>query len=380
MNFDPHRKVKVVPYDVRWTEAFCDEAGVLKSVLGNSVIKIHHIGSTSIPGAEAKPIIDIMAEVSDINLVDSLNGKFETIGYIPRREFGISGRRFFTKDINGERSHHVHIYQVGHPEIFRHLAFRDYLRLHPEQLAVYCALKNDLARRYPRDIEAYTDGKTQFIHEIDRKAAESQCPLAEAILLLGPTGSGKTPLGELLEKEGLAGRKCFHFDFGSNLRRYASYPTGLLSDAELTAVKNSLRTGALLTDEQFLIAEKLLDEFIEETGAVNSGLIVLNGLPRHAGQATALEHIVRMKAIIVLDCEAATVLERIRTDAGGDRGGRIDDDVEDVKRKLKIFDEKTVPLVKYYRDCNVPIIRVAISAHSSTKDTLDCVVGQFATI
>jgi adenylate kinase len=195
--------------------------------------------------------------------------------------------------------------------------------------------------------------------------------LPEAMLLLGPTGSGKTPFGELLELEGVAGRKCFHFDFGSRLRRYASNPTGILSGVELAVIDNSLRTGALLTDEQFPIAEKLLGGYIDETGAAGSDLIVLNGLPRHAGQAAALEKIVRITVMVVLDCDAATVMERIRTDAGGDRGGRIDDKIDDVKRKLAIFAEKTLPLVRFYEERSVPVIRVGIGVCDSAAATRD---------
>ena len=380
MSFDPKRKVKIVSFNAAWAEAFRVESDTLELVLGNIALVIHHIGSTSIPGACAKPIIDMMPVVTDINLIDSLNHKFEAIGYVPREEFGIPGRRFFTKDTAGERSHHIHIYQVGHPEIIRHLAFRDYLRSHPEQLAAYCLLKNDLARRYPDDINAYTDGKTVFIREIDKRAAASRSLLPEAIILIGPTGSGKTPLGALLEKEGLAGRKCFHFDFGSQLRRYAAHPTGLLSESDLAIVSHSLSSGSLLTDEQFPIAENLLRAFVEEFRVGCDSLIILNGLPRHAGQAAALEKIVQMKMVIVLDCDAAVALARIRTDAGGDRGGREDDTIENVKRKLVIFSEKTLPLVKFYGTRCVPIIRLGVGVRDSATATRDVLTGKISRI
>ena len=380
MSFDPKRKVKIVSFNAAWAETFRVESDALEPVLGNIALGIHHIGSTSIPGACAKPIIDMMPVVTDINLIGSLNYEFEAIGYVPREEFGIPGRRFFTKDTAGERSHHIHIYQVGHPEIIRHLAFRDYLRSHPEQLAAYCLLKNDLARRYPDDINAYTDGKTVFIREIDKRAAASRSLLPEAIILIGPTGSGKTPLGALLEKEGLSCRKCFHFDFGSQLRRYAAHPTGLLSESDLAIVSHSLSSGSLLTDEQFPIAENLLRAFVEEFRVGCDSLIILNGLPRHAGQAAALEKIVQMKMVIVLDCNAAVALERIRTDAGGDRGRREDDTAEDISRKLAIFAEKTLPLVRYCEGRGVPVIRVPVATSDSAaivRNTLVSRLSQF---
>ena len=197
-----------------------------------------------------------------------------------------------------------------------------------------------------------------------------------AILLLGPTGSGKTPLGDLLEKEGLSGRKCFHFDFGSRLRRYAAAPSGLLSTTELEVVKDSLRIGTLLADEHFPIAEKLLRSFIEENHIGQSDLIILNGLPRRAGQAAALETVVRIIAVVVLDCAAPTVLERIRTDAGGDRDGRVDDTLEQVTRRLATFAEKTLPLVEYYQTRGVPIISIEVSACSSAKNALNILAGR----
>jgi adenylate kinase family enzyme len=243
------------------------------------------------------------------------------------------------------------------------------LRSHPEQLAAYIRLKNDLARRHPDDIDAYTDGKTGFIREMDKRAAASRSFLPEAIILLGPTGSGKTPLGAFMEKEGLAGRKCFHFDFGSRLRLYAAHPTGRLSESELAVVNNSLLTGALLTDEQFPIAEKLLDAFITENNIGDDGLVVLNGLPRHAGQAAALEKIVRITAVVILQCDAKTVLERVRTNAGGDRAGRIDDTLDDVERKLAIFNEKTLPLVSHYQTLGIRIVRIFVGPRDRAEDT-----------
>jgi GrpB-like predicted nucleotidyltransferase (UPF0157 family) len=138
--------------------------------LGDLIIEIHHIGSTSIPNAAAKPIIDIMPVVTEIVKIDALDDQFSGIGYVPKGEYGIAGRRFFTKDTAGERSHHLHIFHAGNPEINRHLAFRDYLRSHPDELAHYCKLKIGLAERYPYDINSYMDGKDAFIKEIDRRA------------------------------------------------------------------------------------------------------------------------------------------------------------------------------------------------------------------
>lgn len=87
-------------------------------------------------------------------------------------EFGIIGRRFFRKDnIEGIRTHHIHTFTTGSAQVIRHLAFRDYMRSHPKTAREYSEIKQQLAQKYPYDIESYMDGKNGFIQEIDRKAA-----------------------------------------------------------------------------------------------------------------------------------------------------------------------------------------------------------------
>ncbi|XUX00852.1 MAG: GrpB family protein [Dehalogenimonas sp.] len=171
MNIRQSRKVKVVSYDPTWPTVFNSEAEAVRVALGSLVTEIHHIGSTSIPSAAAKPIIDMMPVVTNIDLVDAANDPLATIGYSGRGEYGIPGRRFFVKETPGERSHHLHVFQYGNPEIARHLAFRDYMMAHPDELEAYCILKSALAKQYPGDIESYIAGKDAFIKDIDRKAA-----------------------------------------------------------------------------------------------------------------------------------------------------------------------------------------------------------------
>jgi GrpB-like predicted nucleotidyltransferase (UPF0157 family) len=167
------RKVEVVPHDRRWQNLFKDESQQLSIAFGDNAIAIHHIGSTSIPNIYAKPIIDILVEVKQIDRVDDRNTQIQTLGYEPRGEFGIAGRRFFLKDDRaGMRTHHIHTFEFGSPQIDRHLAFRDYMRSHPEAAQKYSELKQQLAQQYPTDIEAYMDGKADFIAEIDRKALQ----------------------------------------------------------------------------------------------------------------------------------------------------------------------------------------------------------------
>lgn len=164
------RKIVIVPYDQRWPEMYLKEAAKIKAIFGRELISIHHIGSTSIPGMSAKPIIDIMPIVRDIESVDAFNPDMVELGYEIRGEYGISGRRFFVKRGQAGRTHHVHSYAPGNPEIARHLDFRDYLMAHQEQAQAYASLKLALAEAHPNDIEAYMAGKDQFITETIRKA------------------------------------------------------------------------------------------------------------------------------------------------------------------------------------------------------------------
>ncbi|KKK95445.1 hypothetical protein LCGC14_2672750, partial [marine sediment metagenome] len=123
------------------------------------------------------------------------------------------------------------------------------------------------------------------------------------ILLLGPTGSGKTPLGELLERDGLWARRCHHFDFGRQLRRIvAAGGGGGFTEQDMSVLRRVLRTGALLEDEHFHIAEKILRAFIESRNPGADDLIVLNGLPRHAGQARDIKAIVAIGSVVHLSC------------------------------------------------------------------------------
>lgn len=163
------RKVEVCSYTERWTFMFAEEAEKLKLIFRNQMVNIHHIGSTSVPGLKAKPIIDIMPVVKEIDLVEKFNIEMQNIGYVSKGENGIPGRRYFQKG-GDNRSHHVHIYQVGSDEIKRHLAFRDYLRSHPDLKKAYGTLKEKLAQQFSYDIESYINGKDHLAKEIEARA------------------------------------------------------------------------------------------------------------------------------------------------------------------------------------------------------------------
>jgi GrpB-like predicted nucleotidyltransferase (UPF0157 family) len=167
------RNIEVVPHNPNWAAMFQAEADQLAPIFGSEALAIEHIGSSAIPGIKAKPIIDILIAVKDIERVDDFNEQMSALGYEPYGEFGIPGRRYFsTGHTDADRPRHVHVFQSDNPEVARHIDFRDYMRAHPDNAQIYSRLKESLAQKFPNDRERYTDGKSDFIREMDRKAAE----------------------------------------------------------------------------------------------------------------------------------------------------------------------------------------------------------------
>ena len=157
----------IVPHDPAWAEAFAAEAQAIGAALAGPLIAVHHIGSTAIPGICAKPIIDMLAEVRDLDSLDQAAPALVALGYQAMGEFGIAGRRYFRRDdAAGIRTHHLHAYAMGSPHIARHLAFRDYLRAHPATAADYAALKQRLAS----DPVSYVERKGPFVLSIQAEA------------------------------------------------------------------------------------------------------------------------------------------------------------------------------------------------------------------
>ncbi len=163
------RIIEVIPHDPDWEQKFKEEARKIEKIFKEIFVDIYHIGSTAIPTIKAKPIIDIMVEVKDINKVDSYNKKMEKLGYVALGEYGIPKRRFFHKGGNN-RTHHVHIFKTGSPQIKRHIDFRDYLISHPKVAREYSLLKEKLAKKYRHDIDKYQERKESFIKKIDKLA------------------------------------------------------------------------------------------------------------------------------------------------------------------------------------------------------------------
>jgi GrpB-like predicted nucleotidyltransferase (UPF0157 family) len=161
-------KIEIAPYNKNWPLEFAKEAKRIKEALGSNCVEIHHIGSTSVPGLPAKPIIDIIPVVKDICSVDQSRLKMEALGYEPKGEFGIAFRRYFQKD-----NYNVHIFEQGNSEIDRHLKFRDWMRGNPKDRDEYAQLKQSLSIKFPNDLMSYCIGKEEFVTSIDSKTGWS---------------------------------------------------------------------------------------------------------------------------------------------------------------------------------------------------------------
>jgi GrpB-like predicted nucleotidyltransferase (UPF0157 family) len=163
-------KLEVVPYDPGWPAAFEAEAIRLHTALGTLALRIDHNGSTSIPGLGAKPIIDIQVSVATLQPIAAYGERLRDIGYVHVPHPDDSFCPFFHRPFEWPHSHHVHVVEGGGAEERRTLAFRDYLRDHPDAAREYERLKQDLAmqlaatNRESRD--AYSRGKTDFIEGI----------------------------------------------------------------------------------------------------------------------------------------------------------------------------------------------------------------------
>ncbi len=181
---------------------------------------------------------------------------------------------------------------------------------------------------------------------------------------------GKTPFGTCLEKNGFKGGRYLHFDFGHELRTVAQQevtPQGF-SCREHLFIRDVLEKGLLLENEHFPIAEKVIDNFLFRSNFGRNDVLVLNGLPRHKDQATDIDRKVGITDLVVLECSAEDIYERIRCNTGGDRMGRSDDGVEMVRKKLEIYETRTAPLVSHYVNAGINVFRLKVGASSSAED------------
>jgi GrpB-like predicted nucleotidyltransferase (UPF0157 family) len=157
-------------YSPQWPLEFEREASRLRALLGDEVVAIHHIGSTSVPGLDAKPIIDLLPLAHEITRIDGYNDRMKTAGYRVYGEYGLPGRRYFTRDVGEFRTHNIHMYAAGDPKVTRHIAFCAYLRANPDAQREYVAVKRSAYAQHPADIEAYNNAKDAYIKRVEKVA------------------------------------------------------------------------------------------------------------------------------------------------------------------------------------------------------------------
>lgn len=159
------RTIEVVPYDPAWPAQFAVLRDRIAGALGELCVGIEHVGSTSIPGLAAKPIIDIDVVISSRLKFVEVRDSLADLGYVHRGNLEIPGREAFQRPA-GTAPHHLYVCSVDTPNLHDHLILRDTLRARPDLRDRYAAIKREMAAAHPHDIDAYIDGKGPVIEEI----------------------------------------------------------------------------------------------------------------------------------------------------------------------------------------------------------------------
>lgn len=150
-------------YNPAWATQFSQLAAVFRSAIGERLIRAEHVGSTSVDGLAAKPIIDIDLVIDRRKSLPEVIDDLSTLGYTHLGDLDIPGREAFRRPDHADIPHNLYVCDINSDELARHVRFRDYLREHPRAVERYGALKRDLAAKYPNDIDAYCSAKTDFI-------------------------------------------------------------------------------------------------------------------------------------------------------------------------------------------------------------------------
>ena len=160
-------RVNVLPYDRAWANAFEDIRREIEQAAGEWLVGVEHVGSTSVEGMSAKPCIDLDAVIPSYEVFAKVAARLAMIGYEHEGDLGIPGREAFRyRDKPHLMTHHLYVCPQDSAELHRHVAFRDYLRSHPEAAARYSRIKEEAARLYPNDIDGYMAYKAPCIGEI----------------------------------------------------------------------------------------------------------------------------------------------------------------------------------------------------------------------
>lgn len=164
------KNVIVVPYNPAWKDEFQKIKTYLLEALEDNVVSIEHVGSTSVEGLSAKPIIDIDVVMKDYDSFNEVKARLESLGYRHEGDLGIKDREAFKYTDKPEfMTHHLYVCPEYSAELRRHITFRDYLRTHREDMEKYSDIKLQAAKLYPTDIDGYIETKSPVIEEIYSK-------------------------------------------------------------------------------------------------------------------------------------------------------------------------------------------------------------------
>lgn len=172
--------VEVAPYRPEWAELFAREAARLRAAMGDRLIAVEHVGSTSVPGLAAKPILDLAASVADLDQARGWIGDLRALGYEHREDPEIPERLYFVRGPAERRTHHLSLARADSAFWRGHLRFRDLLRADPALAADYARLKRRLAREHAGDRPAYSAAKHDFI-EAALAGSDDLCPGERAV-------------------------------------------------------------------------------------------------------------------------------------------------------------------------------------------------------
>ncbi|MDI9819703.1 MULTISPECIES: bifunctional GrpB family protein/GNAT family N-acetyltransferase [unclassified Legionella] len=233
------QKVEIVPYDKHWPEIFKNEANRIQKALGECIEEIYHIGSTSIPDMPAKPAIDMMLVLDNLDDIQFISEKLTHLSYDPVRRQIIPHVSFFTKRQAPAIRFHLHLHERGSPQINRHVNFRDYVIQHPDMAHDYAQLKIQLAAQFVDDIYSYVSGKDKLVQKIDAKAKLWVGRKKDYL----PQNTG--PMAKDWPHEKLV--KAMEANLNVHMTHFAQY----LNQVELVRVPGSTLVNSRLADDTF---------------------------------------------------------------------------------------------------------------------------------
>lgn len=164
--------VELNDYNPNWKKEYLKEEKLLKKVLKDYIIHIEHVGSTSIKGLKAKPVIDIIIVIKSLKEIPEIENILKAYDYSNRGPQGVDDRMFFAKGPEDGRTHYIHFTEPKSNTYYDLVYFKRYLLEHPEYIKKYCELKQELASKYAEERSKYTAGKNEFIKDVIAKAKE----------------------------------------------------------------------------------------------------------------------------------------------------------------------------------------------------------------